>query len=665
MKKKIIWLSLLGIILGTSIYHIYNLYWSPDNALRQIYLVPRDAMYILETNDPFNNWNKFRNSKPWEYLHAQEKMKEISDNVHTLDSVLHENKTLLNMLGKRNLMISAHMTRRSDYDFLFVIDMQKTAKMESLKDQVENLMKMIDYQVTSRDFNGYRIMELFDTKKRTTLYMAFIKNHLVCSYTGILVEKAITEKENPIIGRDLYFLDIEQEMKHSGLCRIYINYPHFNNYLTLLAGLQDENIKEVCHSMKFSGLQFDTSDKKISIKGYTNLNDSIDSYLLALMHSGKNKITAQKILSHRTAFFLTMGFDNANLFMDNLEQAMQNTPAAHHAFKKNRDKIEGLLDINIREHFLSWMDGEVVFAQNTPGTLGRQNEFVAVIKMRDKDDAKENLQFIEKQIKSKTPVKFKQIDYEGYEIHYLEIKGFFRLLFGRMFDKLNKPYYTFIDNYVVFSNSTATLLSMIEDYRTGQTLEKEKEFDKFMGEFNDKASVFAYTNTRKFFPLWKEFVSANTWNDLQKNSNYILCFPQTAFQLTGTGQNMFDTRLVAEFHEPKAEEPDDDEDTAEEEIQEELDFSAREDTLKNLQLFYVEKMSGNVYTEFYEDGNIKSKTEMKHGVRHGKHNTFHPNGKIKTNGKFKNNKRTGTWRHYDENEKLIKKEKWKDGVLKE
>ena len=661
MKKKLTWAGIL-VVLGMAIYHIYTLYWSPDNSLRQIYLVPRDAMYILETNDPLRNWEKFQRSKPWQYLQAQEKMKEISDNAYALDSVLHENKTLLGMLGKRNLMISAHMTRRSDYDFLFVVDMQKTAKMESLKDQVENLMKMADYKVTSRNFKGYKILELFDNQKRTTLYMAFVSNHLVCSYTGILVEKSISEKENPTIGRDLYFLDIEQQMSNSGLCRIYINYGHFNQYLTMLAGLQDENMMEVCNSMKFSGLQFDTSHDKMSIKGYTNLNDSTDSYLLALMQSGKNNITAQKILSHRTAFFLTMGFDNANLFMDNLEQVMKNTPESYQTFKKNQERIEGLLGISIRDHFLSWMDGEVVFAQNTPGMLGRQNEFVAVIKMKDKEDAIKNLQFIEKRISAKTPVKFKQIDYEGYEIHYLEIKGFFRLLFGRMFEKLNKPYYTIIDDYVVFSNSTATLLSMIEDYRSGQTLNKDKEFKEFMGDFNSKASIFAYTNTQKFFPLWKEFVSASTWEDLQANSNYVLCFPQTAFQLTGGKQNMFDTRLIAQFSEPKEEE--EEEETEEEMIQEELDFSSREDTLKNLQLFYVEKMSSNVYTEFYEDGTIKSRTEIKKGIRHGKHQAFHPNGKMKANGKFKNNKRNGTWRHYDENERLILKEKWKDGVLK-
>jgi hypothetical protein len=302
------------------------------------------------------------------------------------------------------------------------------------------------------------------------------------------------------------------------------------------------------------------------------------------------------------------------------------------------------------------MDGEVVFAQNTQGTLGRQNEFVAVIRMKDKSDAIKNLNIIEERIRKKTPIKFKTIEYEGYSIHYLEMKGFFRLLFGKMFDNLNKPYYTIIDDYAVFSNSTATLLSMIEDYRLGQTLDKEKDFNRIMDEFNNKASIFAYTSTLKFFPLWKDLVSPATWKSMQANQDFIICFPQTAFQLTAD-DNMFDTRLVAEFQKPAIIEG------SSIDIEVEDDgFALREDTLSSLELFYVEKMTGNVYTEFYESGAIKSQTEMKNGIRNGKHKSFFEDGKLKMYGKFKNNKKSGTWHVYDENGDLVAKEKWKDGV---
>jgi len=662
MKKKIAIISIILLVVGTGLYQVYNLYWKPDNFRRQIYLIPADAMFIIETESPVGSWKKFSESAPWQYLRQQEKMSEMNEKAHKLDSILRENETLMNLLGERNLMISAHTTRRGDYDFLFVVDVQKASKMETLKEQLEKLFRSLDYKVTTRPYEDCKILELFDPVDRSILYISFIDNHLVGSFTGLLVEKSIKEKNNPVIGRDFYFQEIEQKLGSSALFRIYINSKHFNNYLTSLMGVADPDLKDLCESMGFIGLHMNVSNTQLSFKGYTNLKDSTDSYMAALLQSGSNKITAHRILSNRTAFFAVMGFDDANRFMDNVENVLQNNNSSYQSFKKNWDKIVDYLGIDIRENFLGWMEGEVVFAQNTPGTLGRQNEFVAVIKMKNKDNAITNLNFIEERIRKKTPVKFKTIDYEEYGIHYLEIKGFFRLLFGKMFDKLDKPYYTIIEDYAVFSNSTATLLSMIEDYRTGQTLDNDKEFDKFMDEFNKKSSLFVYVNSSKSFPLWKNFVSASTWSNIQANQNFILCFPQIGFQLTAD-KTVFDTRMIAEFQEPKFE-VEEDNSTYDVEFGEEDGFSISEDSLSNLQLFYIEKMSGNVYTEFYDDGAIKSKTEMKKGVRHGKYKEFYPDGKLKIYGKFKNGKKNSTWHYYNEDESLLRKEKWKNGVLK-
>ena len=658
-SKKFIWLVLLLILFAFIGNFLYSLYVKPDNFLRQIYLVPKDAVYIIETDDPINNWRKFTKSDPWQYLKGLQKMEEIDQMAGKMDSILHANKTLLDMLGKRNLMISAHITRKSDYDFLFIFDMQKASKLETLKSQLEIVFKATSFRVTQRNFKGVQIQELFDPVDRSTLYLAIVNNHLVCSYTGLLVEKSITEKDDPFIGRDLYFLDVESKLSDGGLFKIYFNYSNLDPYLAMLTGISDKATQDIYRPLSYSGLQFKASDDMLSLKGYTGLNDyTEDSYLPALMKSGNNAITAQKVLSIRTAYFFDMGFDDANKFINNLENVLQKDKNAYNEFKKNWDLIEKMLKIDIRKNFLSWMDGEVVFAQQTPGSLDRQNEFVVVIKMKNKNDAIKNLDFIEESIRKRTPVKFKTIEYEGYGIHFLEMKGFFRLLFGKMFDKLNKPYYTIIDDYAVFSNSTATLLSMIEDYRLGQTMETDKEFKSFMKEFNNKSTIFTYINMKKFFPLTRDLVSPANWKGLQENQNFLLCFPQTGFQLTGEN-DMFDTRWFGEFEVPKEEAEDEDIDIE----FENPDFIEREDTIQNLDRFYLEKFAGNVFTEFYEDGNIKSKSEMSKGIKNGKYQAFYPDGKLQINGKFKNNKRNGTWNYFDENGKSIRKEKWKNGVL--
>jgi len=511
---------------------------------------------------------------------------------------------------------------------------------------------------------------LYDPVDRSTLYLAIVKNNLICSYTGLLVEKSIMEKDDPVIGRDLYYIDVEQKVPDGGLCKIYINYHNLDAYLTMLTGISDPDAQAVYHPLTYSGFQFNASDNMLSLKGYTNLNDSSeDSYLPALLRSGSHPLTVQKVLSIRTAYYFDMGFDDPVKFIGNVESVLEKDKDAYNDFKNNWNLIEKKLKIDIRKNFLSWMDGEVTFAQQTPGSLDRQNEFVVVIKMKNRDDAIKNLNFIEESIRKNTPVKFKTVEYQGYGIHYLEMKGFFRLLFGKMFDKLNKPYYTIIDDYAVFSNSTATLLSMVEDYRLGQTLDKDDDFNRFMNEFNSKSTIFTYLNTKKFFPLAQNLVSSENWNSLQDNQNFALCFPQTGFQLTGEN-GMFDTRWFGEFNVSPEEMGQDSIETEQSDLTEKNDtmqagFADRDDTIQNVARFYVENFGKNVYTEFYDDGNVKSKCEISKGIKNGKYQAFYPDGNLQIAGKFKNNKKDGTWSYFDESGKLIRKEKWKNGQLKQ
>lgn len=54
-----------------------------------------------------------------------------------------------------------------------------------------------------------------------------------------------------------------------------------------------------------------------------------------------------------------------------------------------------------------------------------------------------------KESKRRTPVKVKTVHYKDFEINYIEMKGFFHLFFGGLFDKFEKLYYTYVDDYVV------------------------------------------------------------------------------------------------------------------------------------------------------------------------------------------------------------------------
>ena len=178
-----------------------------------------------------------------------------------------------------------------------------------------------------------------------------------------------------------------------------------------------------------------------------------------------------------------------------------------------------------------------------------QSDLALVISTNSIEDATAQLDFIQHQIKKRTPVKFKAVDYQGHQINFLSIKGFFKMLFGGKFNEFDKPYFTTIDDYVVFSDNPNTLKSMIADFEKGETLVKSEEFVAFNHQFDDESSLFVYSNSPLVYDYLYAFADATTKSNMHKNKDYLICFPQVGFQLTPK-DNLFETKLITYYQDP-------------------------------------------------------------------------------------------------------------------
>lgn len=658
-KRRILKRTLIATGLALAVYIVYSiiyLFVSPDRNIQQIYLVPEDAAFIIQSSAPIDDWEKFSGSETWQCLKKAKSFEEVTKSVATLDSVVKSNKVLLSLVGKRDMLISIHKTRATDWDFLIIVDMQKASKMDLLKDQVETILMMTDFTVTNRMHNGINILEMRDPETRNVFYTAFVDNHLVGSYTSNLVEAAIDSRNKPKIGLDHAFVETEKLVSGKGLVRLFINYERFPQFMTIYLGARNEYVDLFSHSMDFAGLYLNTDKDKIEVKGYTLRKDSADPYVTALLNSGKHKMKAHEILSGRTALYTNIGFDNPVTFVKELENALSvHDKQLFDSYQSSRKKIEGLFGISLEENFLSWMSGEFAITQSEPGLLGHDPELILAIRAKNMKDARKNMELIEKKIKRRTPVKIKTVTYKDFDINYVEMKGFFRLFFGGVFNKFEKPYYTYVDDYVVFSNKASSLLSFVEDYEQKNLLKNNKGFKNALSYFNSSSTIFLYTDVHKFYLQLKPMMNVATWSEIQSNKDVLYSFPYWTMQVTGDSQSA-SLQYVMDYSPYQSEIVDVVDDEADEESDE--DAITEKEQLSELKQFYVEKFEGNVLREFYPEGALKSESEVKDGKRHGRYREYYENGILKLRGKYSNNKPKGTWKYYTDEGKFERKEKF-------
>ena len=174
--SKIVKRTLVVAALALAVYVVYSvvyLFVSPDRNIQQIYLVPEDAAFIIQSSAPIEDWEKFSGSETWQCLKKAKSFEEVTKSVEKLDSVVKSNKVLLSLVGERDMLISLHKTRATKWDFLLILDMQKTSKMDLLKDQVETVLVMSGFTVTNRMHNSINILEMRDPETRDIFYIAF------------------------------------------------------------------------------------------------------------------------------------------------------------------------------------------------------------------------------------------------------------------------------------------------------------------------------------------------------------------------------------------------------------------------------------------------------------------------------------------------------------
>ncbi|MEO0472150.1 MAG: DUF3352 domain-containing protein [Bacteroidota bacterium] len=517
--------------------------------------VPADFIYAIESDRPTGDWQDLSKTDVWQYLKGNAYFSDLTESADYLDSLLQENDLLVNLVKLGDLTISAHTTQRGDYDFLILIDLLgKGSKLPKLKPVMVQLFKNLEYEVRTDTYFNIDLYHLYDAETKETLVLSAVDNVMIISYTEALVKKAIEQSEKVSLAELEDFQLVRGRTDRDELYTLYLNYERLDEYMGIYTNEVPEMLVGLEDVVTYSAFDLKITDDEVDLDGYLKQKDSVASYLNVFKDVGKGSTRAGLILPSNTATFTSLGFEDfANLYRKFDAQYESSDPEGYKTLASSRKLIENRLKIEFERDFFDWMTDEVVTAIVPKDTTGKEYAYYAMLHFDDFSYAKERLNYVTKRI-GKTPVKFEELDYQGYTIKYLKLKGFFNLFFKKLFAKIEKPHFTFVDDYVVFSNDTTSLQVMIDAYLAQDVLDQQESFEDFTGEFDRRFNVFTYINSQHFYGYLNSSLDAETSRDLRKNREYMLSFPQIGFQISPAA-GMYEAKMKAEFVKP--EEPSD------------------------------------------------------------------------------------------------------------
>ncbi len=541
---------LLGIVLlllgGVGAYLGYIFFFQEKTAANLYAFIPEDFVLLIESDKPIQDWKTLSSSKVWGTLKESEYFSEITKSANSLDSLLKNNEKITKMANIGKLLISTHVTTKNNYDFLIALDLNDKGKLSNFKAILNPVFRHAGYKVSSEIVLGREVHKLYDSQKHTTLFLTLSKNVLLASYTVDLVKKSIIQSETGNILDNHDLKKVYNASVKDGNYSIFINYRNMNTFINVFTQTPSEMLTGLNESLTFSGATLITKGEEISMTGYSDTKDTALSYINAFRNAGKGKVGAARVLPQTTVLFTSIGFSDFRQFMSSVQNIYKRGGQKEwEDMMKKKKQLESYLKINIEDDFFSWMSEEacaaVIALPQSEGHTTFENLALLHFKKGDYENVREKLDRIMRQIKRKTPVKFEKEIYNGYEIEYLEMKGFFKLFFKKLFSKIEKPYFIILDDYVIFSNTPTSLKYLIDNYLNEKVLNQKQDFSAFFRNFEATSSVFTYFQNEYFYDYVFHSLDSESRNTLSKNQKAVRSFSHIGLQVTPHGEMLQNT----------------------------------------------------------------------------------------------------------------------------
>jgi hypothetical protein len=664
------WIIFLLVVAGGG-WLAWKFYSSKGVAGEALQLIPDDAIYAIITDDPIATWKQVASTEAWSHMVTNEYFASLTASANSLDSLVRDNEMLFDLIGSRSLIMSSHMIGTKDYDFLFLVDLQGASGIKFLNEYITTF-NTGGFTVKKEKYFDNDLIILHDPADNTNLYISIPGTFLVMSYTKKVLTNALDAQLSGATLTKEQLIPVGDGANSIG--KLFLNYKKLPELMHAYSDGSNEYAYNLSESLISTNLDLRIEGDLLTAKGYTYVNDSVQSYVSTLATSGKGPTEFFEIAPQRTAFAMGMGFESFSTFFASFQENIKKDVKEYQEYRDNMAAVESYLKIDLQKQVIDWIGDEVAFLELQSAGKGLDTEVAIILKANNIEKAKKDLDYIEKMVRKRTPVKFKSIDHRGYSINYLGMKGMFKVLLGKFFARYDKPYYTVLNNFVIFSNHPQTLESMIDDYLDRKTLDRSAEFKLFRRQFDEEGSVFLYVNTPVMFSTMKQMVDAETRSSMDRNKPYITCFRHIGFQLV-PDNGKFTTLMAEQFQvmdaplitkRPGAPEIDlavnDTIETPDEEIEILPDEPA--DAME-LPYIYVRNLNAKSYTGFYDDSTtVHYKVELKNGFKDGSFTEYFQNGEEKMTGKFRRDKRDGQWKLYNEDGDLVMRRVYDNGEVK-
>lgn len=498
-KLKIVLITLGVILIAGGLITFFYLRDLKAPSRDAIEAVPAGAFCVIRTTDARNTWEQLnRGNLIWAALTETDWAGKVSGTASLVDSLLHANPQMNEVIEENPCYISLHCTGTDGFNYVFSVSLPGTAYEDNALEFVKQ--NAAGYQISEQELTNARILTAKSADKK--FYCSVSAGVIQFSDNEDLLKTAIgqlAKKEQTLLD-DVAFQAVRKTAGEKTAANVYINYSRL---LVLLKRVADKSFHESLDALNTfaSWTETDLSlrPNAVLLNGYTYANDSFASYLNVFRDQQAQPMEADAVLPNGTITYMDFSISNFDNWLENYDQYLAQLGRAD----ERRDRLAQLnanYGYSPKDHIGSWIGNEVVKAEININGIGVRP--VAVISTVSTAKSREKLESLRPRMDTgKAEPLF---DSTGVIVRSVPVPELLPATFGTMFSEFREAYYAITSHYVIFAEDEATLKAFVISSESGRTLRKDRSYLDFATNMATAASVTLYAAVPKTQTLIEE-----------------------------------------------------------------------------------------------------------------------------------------------------------------
>lgn len=482
-------------------------------------------MFVFETNQAPDTWNSIVTSPVWEILKNLPAFQQLSDQLHTLDSLNGGTGEVANYLSDQQTTVSLHSTGIESFDLLFTINLNPT-KAERIIEEVKTRIPA-GSRFQSRTYSSQEILEFYNAENTRLWSITLFGNLAVVSPSSFLVEEAIRFYVNE---DQQSFYQLAQSLPYNSDSpgRILFDGEGIASLLRGIGNHRENQTIQAFESLE-GGVALDLSIEggQLVFKGPLAFDEPV-SFL-------------PSIQSNLTAISQAIPNQTLAVTQYNLSSIFESQKLINHAFA-GRSTFSGEIQRKLLDHgFLDSFTGEL-YLLDLENSRGSDKNLALIVRSTDSARPIELLKTFEGNTSEQA-----SDYYRGNEILYVPGEEFPAHLFAGKFTGFKQTFITSEADLILFANSQQAMKLLLDNIKDGQTWAYSARAPKVKEELSPTSG---YSKLFLIDQIWSTWVTdANpSWSSFfQKYSGVFTSFPWVSFKVNQL-QDKREATLILPFN---------------------------------------------------------------------------------------------------------------------